>query len=212
MSVRLNLSLVELCCCLIRDSEQTQTCVNAGTLGLIVLCPAWAGFGFLRNVWPSHVGDKELHCIDQTQLMDAGFSPGDLLSPHCRAAEGLQSRDLCSSGTQPWPPASSHGICHNIISGWVCLICKCSAWCLEQSWGLFLVCQSWMSSSSYTFSMHPWDCHVLDEGEGSGPCPAQQGEDVGSERPEVAQPSCVEQGVFLSGQTRCHRGVYLKNK
>lgn len=55
-----------------------------------MLPPAQAGFGFLRDVWPSPVGDKELHCIDQTQLMDAGFIPGDLLSPHCRAAEGLQ--------------------------------------------------------------------------------------------------------------------------
>lgn len=91
VSVRLNLFPGELYCSLIRDSDQTQTCVNAGTLGLIVLHPGQAGFGLLCNVWPSHAGDKELHCIDQSQLMDAGFIPGGLLSPHCRAAEGLQS-------------------------------------------------------------------------------------------------------------------------
>lgn len=109
VSVRLKLSLLELCCCLIRDSEQSQTCVSAGTLGLIVLRSGQAGFGFLRNVWPSQAGDKELHCIDQTQLRDAGVSPGGLLSPQCRADEGLQSPDLCSSGTQPWHPASPMG-------------------------------------------------------------------------------------------------------
>lgn len=126
---------------LIRNSAQTQTYVNAGTLGLIVFPPAQAGFGFLRGVWPSHVGDKELHCIDQTQLMDAGFIPGDLLSLHCRAAEGLQSlrplqlRDTSlASSKLPWDPPQHHQ--------WLCLIFKCSARYLKQSWGLFLVCPS----------------------------------------------------------------------